>query len=94
MSKKPYVPAEMLTKLWRAMIEFDMIQEGDKILIGLSGGKDSQFMTVAGPGLGSTVLAILIYTPIRWTECSPRIFPKRNWRTSVPSTALNIIPTR
>ena len=47
MSKKPYVPAEMLTKLWRAMIEFDMIQEGDKILIGLSGGKDSQFMTAA-----------------------------------------------
>lgn len=47
MSKQPYVPAPMLNKLWRAIIEFGMIQEGDNILIGLSGGKDSQFMTAA-----------------------------------------------
>ena len=47
MSDKPYVPAESLSKLWRALIEFDMLSEGDKILIGLSGGKDSMFLTAA-----------------------------------------------
>ena len=47
MSNQPYVPAEYLSKLWRALIEFDMLAEGDKILIGLSGGKDSMFLTAA-----------------------------------------------
>lgn len=47
MSRTPFVPAELLSKLWRAMIEFDMLQAGDKILIGLSGGKDSMFLTAA-----------------------------------------------
>ena len=47
MSDKHYVPAESLSKLWRALIEFDMLSEGDKILIGLSGGKDSMFLTAA-----------------------------------------------
>ena len=41
MSRTPFVPADLLSKLWRAVIEFDMLQAGDKILIGLSGGKDS-----------------------------------------------------
>lgn len=45
MSQVPFVPAQYLTKLWRALIEFNMIKNGDKILIGLSGGKDSMFMT-------------------------------------------------
>lgn len=44
---KPYVPAAFLNKMWRAIIEFDMLQDGDKILIGLSGGKDSMFLTAA-----------------------------------------------
>ncbi len=43
----PYVPADDLSKLWRAIIEFDMLAPGDKILIGLSGGKDSMFLTAA-----------------------------------------------
>ena len=47
MSRTPFVPAELLSKLWRAVIEFDMLQAGDKILIGLSGGKDSMFLTAA-----------------------------------------------
>lgn len=47
MSNKPYVATELLSKLWRALIEFDMLAEGDKILIGLSGGKDSMFLTAA-----------------------------------------------
>ncbi len=37
----------LLSRLWRAIIEFDMIQKEDHILIGLSGGKDSMFMTKA-----------------------------------------------
>lgn len=36
---------KMLSRIWRAIIEFDMIKENDRILIGLSGGKDSMFMT-------------------------------------------------
>lgn len=39
------LPAESLSKLWRAVIEFDMLQPGDRILIGLSGGKDSMLLT-------------------------------------------------
>ncbi|MCQ2361776.1 MAG: tRNA lysidine(34) synthetase TilS [Acidaminococcaceae bacterium] len=33
-----------LAKLWRAIIEFDMLQPEDRILIGFSGGKDSMFL--------------------------------------------------
>lgn len=47
MKNVPFVPAEDLSKLWRAIIEFDMLKPGDRILIGLSGGKDSMFLTAA-----------------------------------------------
>ena len=43
MIRKPFVPAALLGKLWRCIIEFEMLQEGDRVLIGLSGGKDSMF---------------------------------------------------
>ena len=32
-------------RLWRAIIEFDMLDAHDRILVGLSGGKDSMFLT-------------------------------------------------
>ncbi len=41
------LPKPIFSKLMRAVVEFDMIQNGDKILIGLSGGKDSQLLTYA-----------------------------------------------
>lgn len=41
----PLLSKDMISRTWRAVIEFDMIQKDDRILIGLSGGKDSMFMT-------------------------------------------------
>ncbi len=41
------LPKEIFSKVMRAVVEFDMIQDGDKILIGLSGGKDSQLLAYA-----------------------------------------------
>ncbi len=41
------LPQEYFGRLCRAIIEFDMIQKNDNILIGLSGGKDSLFLTYA-----------------------------------------------
>lgn len=41
-----FIPAEQLSKLWRCLIEFDMLAPNDKIMIGLSGGKDSMLLTV------------------------------------------------
>lgn len=41
------LPKPIFSKLMRAVVEFDMIQDGDKILIGLSGGKDSQLLAYA-----------------------------------------------
>ena len=41
------LPKEYLSRLLRAVVEFQLIEDGDKILIGLSGGKDSLFMSYA-----------------------------------------------
>ncbi|MFA6074937.1 MAG: tRNA 2-thiocytidine biosynthesis TtcA family protein [Negativicutes bacterium] len=38
---------DYLARIWRAIIEFELLAENDSILIGLSGGKDSLFMTYA-----------------------------------------------
>lgn len=40
-------PKDYIRRLWRAIVEFDMLQPGDRVLIGLSGGKDSSFLTYA-----------------------------------------------
>lgn len=41
------LPQKYFSRIMRAVIEFDLITNGDKILIGLSGGKDSLFLTYA-----------------------------------------------
>ena len=38
---------EILSRVWRAIIEFELIDANDHILIGLSGGKDSLLLTYA-----------------------------------------------
>ncbi|HON42854.1 MAG TPA: tRNA 2-thiocytidine biosynthesis TtcA family protein [Bacillota bacterium] len=44
---KNYLSKPYHTKLWRAIYEYGLIEPGDRILIGLSGGKDSMFLTYA-----------------------------------------------
>lgn len=44
---KKHLPQNYYSRLWRAVIEFDLISEGDRVLVGLSGGKDSSFLTFA-----------------------------------------------
>ena len=41
------LPQVCFSKIMRAIVEFDLIQEDDNILIGLSGGKDSLLLTYA-----------------------------------------------
>ena len=60
--KSTFVPAKDLSKLWRAIIEFDMLQPGDRILIGLSGGKDSMLLT-------AMLAEIKKYSPIPFDPC-------------------------
>lgn len=41
------LPQVLFSKIFRAVVEFELIDEGDKILIGVSGGKDSLLLTYA-----------------------------------------------
>ena len=42
-----HLPQQFFSKLMRAVVEFQMIADGDRILIGVSGGKDSIFLAYA-----------------------------------------------
>lgn len=46
-------------RLYRALVEFQMISEGDRILVGFSGGKDSAFLLYA-------LSAIREYSPVNF----------------------------
>ncbi len=41
------LPKSYVRKIWRALMEFDMLRPGDRCLVGLSGGKDSSFLLYA-----------------------------------------------
>ncbi|AZR74451.1 tRNA 2-thiocytidine(32) synthetase TtcA [Anoxybacter fermentans] len=41
------LPRTYVKKIWRAIVEFDLIQANDRIMIGFSGGKDSSFLAYA-----------------------------------------------
>lgn len=41
------LPKRMIKAVQRAVIEFDLLEKGDKVLVGLSGGKDSIFLLYA-----------------------------------------------
>ncbi|HXL04904.1 MAG: tRNA 2-thiocytidine biosynthesis protein TtcA [Firmicutes bacterium] len=45
--KDPSLSRSHSRRLYRALIEFQMISEGDRILVGFSGGKDSAFLLYA-----------------------------------------------
>lgn len=42
-----HLPQAYFSRMMRAIVEFNLIENGDNILIGLSGGKDSVFLTYA-----------------------------------------------
>lgn len=58
-NQKFALPNKMLAKLWRAIIEFKMISSGDKLLLGLSGGKDSMYLATA-------LATIKRYSPVKF----------------------------
>lgn len=41
------IPQVIFSKIFRAVVEFELIDDGDSILIGVSGGKDSLLLTYA-----------------------------------------------
>ncbi len=65
---KKLLPHEYSAPIWRSILEFDLIEENDKILIGLSGGKDSMFLTYA-------LSIIRQYAPIRFDLAAVTIDP-------------------
>ncbi len=38
------LPRDYARRIWRAIIEFELLTEGDQVLVGFSGGKDSSFL--------------------------------------------------
>ncbi len=53
------LPRWVTRRLWRAVIEFDLLAPGDRVLVGLSGGKDSSFLLYALEALRENA-------PFRW----------------------------
>lgn len=91
--KSTFVPAKDLSKLWRAIIEFDMLQPGDRILVGLSGGKDSMLLTAMLAEIKNIrrFPSTLPATPS--TACLHPTSPRQSWRTFARSSALHTTVT-
>lgn len=47
MQAKLPLPRSLNRKIWRAVTEFGLIEPGDRVLVGFSGGKDSAFLLYA-----------------------------------------------
>ena len=41
------LPKHYARRLWRAVIEFELLADGDRVMVGFSGGKDSSFLLYA-----------------------------------------------
>ncbi len=41
------LPRNYARKVWRAVVEFELLEDGDRVLVGFSGGKDSSFLLYA-----------------------------------------------
>lgn len=55
----PVLSRSHTRRMWRAIVEFQMVAEGDRILVGFSGGKDSAFLLHA-------LCAVRMYSPINF----------------------------
>ncbi len=48
------LPRPLIKRLWRAVVEFELLEDGDRVLVGVSGGKDSAFLLQAMQLLAQT----------------------------------------
>ncbi|MEW6228982.1 MAG: tRNA 2-thiocytidine biosynthesis TtcA family protein [Bacillota bacterium] len=55
----PVLSRSHTRRIWRAIVEFQMVAKGDRILVGFSGGKDSAFLLHA-------LCAVRMYSPINF----------------------------
>ncbi|MGE5592083.1 MAG: tRNA 2-thiocytidine biosynthesis TtcA family protein [Betaproteobacteria bacterium] len=64
--ERPTLSRSHARRVWRALIEFQMISEGDRVLVGFSGGKDSAFLLYA-------LAAIRAYSPVGFTVAAGHV---------------------
>lgn len=89
------LPQFYLSKIMRAVTEFDMVEDGDRILIGLSGGKDSLFLLYALAALKDRLprrftLAALTVDPLFTTDFDVAALSEYASRLSVPFDAIKV----
>ena len=89
------LPQLYLSKIMRAVTEFDMLADGDKILIGLSGGKDSLFLLYALAALKDRLprkftLAALTVDPMFTDDFAVSVLSAYASRLSVPFDTIKV----